>query len=196
MRSLRISAFNLNTNLAAAFEKREGIADYRTTRMLLMTGASVMHLSDPGASQSFFSIPSSTWHWRPRSENRWKQPCRSLSDWLRREMGDPPEKDAEFSALKGLSLEARARRRTESVWREIDKSCVVGSKRYLTSIKSGPNTINDTQVQAMTRAIIDNHAHWLQQTRKNYSGLGEVDIVVGLTYGTDERQINKETRFL
>jgi len=43
---------------------------------------------------------------------------------------DPPEKDAEFSALKGLSLEARARRRTESVWREIDKSCVVGSKRY------------------------------------------------------------------
>jgi len=49
----------------------------------------------------------------------------------------------------------------------------------LTSIKSGPNTINDTQVQAMTRAIIDNHAHWLQQTRKNYSGLGEVDIVVG-----------------
>ncbi len=48
----------------------------------------------------------------------------------------------------------------------------------------------------MTRAIIDNHAHWLQQTRRNYSGVGEVDIVIGLTYGTDRTTNNKENQIL
>jgi hypothetical protein len=62
--------------------------------------------------------------------------------------------------IEGLSREEKARQRTNSVWREIDKSCVVGEQRYLISIKSGPNTINDTQVQAMYKAIADNHVQW------------------------------------
>jgi len=57
---------------------------------------------------------------------------------------DPPEKLAEFAELEGLSREEKARRRTQSVWREIDKSVTIGNCRYMTTIKSGPNTINDT----------------------------------------------------
>ena len=82
------------------------------------------------------------------------------------------------------------------MWREIDKSCVFGSKRYLTSIKSGPNTINDTQVQSMTRAIIDNHESWLNQTQESDPAVTELDVVLGLTYGTDRTTNNKENQIL
>jgi len=69
-------------------------------------------------------------------------PLLSKEKWV-----EAPEKLAEFAALEGLSREERAKRRIDSVWREVDRSCVVGTRRYLTSIKSGPNTINDTQVR-------------------------------------------------
>ena len=109
---------------------------------------------------------------------------------------EAPEKVIEFAALKGLSREERARRRTESVWREIDRSCVIGRKRFLTSIKSGPNTINDTQVQGMTRAIIDNYGAWLRQSRDTYPDVDSLDVVLGLTYGTDRTTNNKENQIL
>jgi hypothetical protein len=73
---------------------------------------------------------------------------------------------------------------------------VVGNRRYLISIKSGPNTINDTQVQAMTRAIIDNHGVWAEQTRAEFSRVQGLDIVIGLTYGTDRTTNNKENQIL
>ena len=109
---------------------------------------------------------------------------------------EAPEKLAEFAALEGLSREERAKRRIDSVWREVDWSCVVGTRRYLTSIKSGPNTINDTQVQGMTRAIIDNYGRWFEQTRMTYPAVRELDVVLGLTYGTDCTTNNKENQIL
>jgi hypothetical protein len=109
---------------------------------------------------------------------------------------EPPEKLAEFAALAGLNREDRASRRTQSVWREIDKSVVVGTRRYMTTIKSGPNTINDTQVQAMTAAIIQHHGQWARQSRETYPGVSELDIVIGLTYGTNRTTNNKENQIL
>jgi len=118
-------------------------------------------------------------------------PLLSRDKWI-----DPPEKLAELEALNGLSREEKARRRTRSVWREIDKSCVIGSRRFLVSIKSGPNTINDTQVQAMTQAIADYYERWFEETIRHHPSVKSLDVVIGLTYGTDRTTNNKENQIL
>lgn len=200
-RRVRALAANLavyiGTNLSSAVEKRNGLADYRTNPYVLLTCASVMNLDDPATFGTFLfnsklymgletsfgkSVESTLVGAYPiRSERKWQ---------------DAPEKIAESAALKGLSREERARRRVQSVWREIDKSCVIGSRRFLTSIKSGPNTINDTQVQGMTDAITTNYLDWLAQTRRTYPGVDSLDVVLGLTYGTDKTTNNKENQIL
>ena len=79
----------------------------------------------------------------------------------------------------GLSREEKARRRTLSVWREIDKSCVVGNTRYLVTVKSGPATINDTQVDAMKDAIASHDETWLSQTKNNNPNVEKLHVVIG-----------------
>ena len=187
----------ISTNLPRVLERRHGLADYRTNPYVLMTSASVMKLGNPNAfaeflfnSKLYMALETSfgksveaafVGHYPIGSNFRWSE---------------ADEKLAEFATLEHLNREERARRRTASVWREIDKSCVVGNRRYLTSIKSGPNTINDTQVQAMTSAIIDNHEPWLTQTQESNPAVTELDIVLGLTYGTDRTTNNKENQIL
>ena len=192
----RLSTY-ISTNLPAAFERRDGLADYRTNPYVLMTSASVMGLCDPVRfadflfnSKLYMALETS---FGKSIEDAFvsQYPLDSGNKWI-----DPPEKLAELSALTGLDREERAKRRTESTWREIDKSCVIGNRRFLTSIKSGPNTINDSQVSAMTRAVIDNHARWAEQTKKTYRAVKYLDIVVGLSYGTDRTTNNKENQIL
>jgi len=191
-----LSAY-MNANLAAAFENRDVLTDYRTNPYVLMTSASVMNLTDPGRFASFlfntklYMSLETSFGKSIEAALVGPYPINSDEKWI-----EAPEKAAEFNALAGLSLEQRARRRTQSVWREIDKSCVLENRRYLVSIKSGPNTINDTQVQAMTQAIIEKHAVWMMQTRASYAEVRELDIVVGLTYGTDRTTNNKENQIL
>jgi hypothetical protein len=187
----------IGTNLPAAFERREGLADYRTNPYVLMTSASVMTLDEPQAFGSFlfnsklYMALETSFGKQIEAAFVSQYPIGSENKWI-----EAPEKRAEFDALEGLDREQKAQRRLNSVWREIDKSVVVGHRRYLTSIKSGPNTINDTQVQGMTRAIIDNYPNWQQQTRQSYPGVKEIDIVLGLTYGTDRTTNNKENQIL
>jgi hypothetical protein len=189
----------INDNLPAAIDRRSDLSAYRTNPYVLMTSASVMRLEDPtrfaeflfntklymGLETSFGKSVEAAfvgpYPLRAHAANKW---------------ADPPEKITEATALLGLSREQKARARTESVWREIDKSCVIGHRRYLTSIKSGPNCINDTQVQAMTMAITSNKDRWLQQTMTTYPAVRELDVVVGLTYGTDRTTNNKENQIL
>ncbi|HLC42598.1 MAG TPA: PmeII family type II restriction endonuclease [Methylomirabilota bacterium] len=186
----------LSENLPAAFKGRETLPDYRANPYVLMTSASVMKLNKPldyarflfnnklymALETSFgksFGIVLS--HYPTKSRLKWE---------------DPPEKRAEHKALAGRTREQKARLRTESVWREIDKSVVVGNRRYLTSIKSGPNTINDSTAQAMASAIIANHRRWADQTRVTYPNVSGLDVVIGLTYGTDRTTNNKENQIL
>jgi hypothetical protein len=115
------------------------------------------------------------------AEHRWK---------------DPPEKVTESAALAGLSNEERAQQRIDSVWREIDKSCVIDNRRYMVSIKSGPHCINDTQVAAMKSAISDHHRTWMAESQRRYPQVEELDIVIGITYGTDKTTNNKENQIL
>jgi len=187
----------ISVNLPAALDRRSHLADYRTNPYVLMTSASVMGLGDPQAFGAFL-FNSKLYMGLETSFGKSieaafvsQYPIVSPNKWI-----EAPEKRAEFDALIGLSNEKKAQRRINSVWREIDKSVVVGSKRYLTSIKSGPNTINDTQVQGMTRAIIDNHSIWLEQTKATYPHVQEIDVVLGLTYGTDCTTNNKENQIL
>jgi hypothetical protein len=183
--------------LPAAFENREGLSSYRTNPYVLMTSANVMRLNEVSRFADFL-FNSKLYMGLEGSFGKsieaaflGQYPMNSQEKWV-----DPPEKLAELERLKGLSLENRARHRTSSVWREIDKSCILGNRRYLTSIKSGPNTINDTQVQAMTRAIIDNHRVWAEQTRAEHGRVEGLDVVIGLTYGTDRTTNNKENQIL
>jgi hypothetical protein len=185
------------TKLPAAFENREGLSSYRTNPYVLMTSANVMRLREVSQFADFL-FNSKLYMGLEASFGKsieaaflGQYPVNSADKWV-----DPPEKLAEFDLLKGLNREERAKVRTSAVWREIDKSCVLGNRRYLTSIKSGPNTINDTQVQAMTRAIIDNHSVWAEQTRAEYARVEGLDIVIGLTYGTDRTTNNKENQLL
>ncbi len=172
----------IQTNLPRAFEKRNGLSDYRTNPYVLMTSASVMKLNDPAAFGSFL-FNSKLYMALETSFGKSIEavflklyPLTNSSKW-----DDPLEKVAEAEALAGLNREEKARRRTTSVWREIDKACVAGNKRFFTSIKSGPNTINDTQVQAMTQAVIDHHKTWAASSTKRFSDVEEIDIVLGLT---------------
>jgi Type II restriction endonuclease EcoO109I len=187
----------ISENLPAAFEKRGGLGDYRTNPYVLMTSASVMNLDQPAAFGAFlfnsklYMALETSFGKSIESAFIGKYPLVSEYKWIQ-----APEKLAEFATLAGLSREDKAKRRVDSVWREIDGSCVVGTKRSLTSIKSGPNTINDTQVQGMTRAIIDNCGRWLEQTKATYSEVREIDMVLGLTYGTDSTTNNKENQIL
>ena len=185
------------TNLPAAFEKRSDLADYRTNPYVLMTAASVMNLDDPSHFASFlfntklYMALETSFGKSVESILVAPYPLGQTAKWQ-----EAPEKVAEFTDLKGLSRQEKARRRTGSVWREIDRSCVVGNRRLLTGIKSGPNTINDTQVQAMTVAIAEYHRTWLAQSSQTYPNVTELDVVIGLTYGTDRTTNNKDNQIL
>lgn len=187
----------LSVNLPAAFENRGSLSDYRTNPYVLMTSASVMSLDQPAALGAFlfntklYMALETSFGKSIEAAFIGGYPLVSQHKWIQ-----PPEKLAEFAGLVGLSREEKAKRRVDSVWREVDGSCVVGARRYLTSIKSGPNTINDTQVQGMTRAIIDNSGRWLEHTRVTYAKVRELDMVLGLTYGTDCTTNNKENQIL
>lgn len=187
----------ISTNLPAAFERRNGLADYRTNPYVLMTSASVMDLGDPARFGDFlfnsklYMALETSFGKQIEAAFVGQYPIQATHRWT-----DAPEKVAEFAALQGLSRQARAQQRVGSVWREIDRSCVVGHRRFLTSIKSGPNTINDTQVAGMTHAILTNYRAWFEQTQQTYQDVSELDIVLGLTYGTDRTTNNKENQIL
>ena len=187
----------ISVNLPAAFEKRQGLSHYRTNPYVLVTAASVMKLGDPAQFAKFlfdsklYMALETSFGKQIEAAFVGRYPLRATHLWT-----DPPEKLAEFAALVGLDNETKAQRRLESVWREIDRSCVVGNRRYLTSIKSGPNTINDTQVAGMTTAILNNYRSWLAQSRATYKGVDVIDVVLGLTYGTDKTTNNKENQIL
>ncbi|MBF0175666.1 MAG: hypothetical protein HQL63_02280 [Magnetococcales bacterium] len=187
----------ISKNVPAAFERRDGLSDYRANPYVLMTAASVTNLDDPTAFGRFlfnsklYMALETSFGKSVEAAFVGQYPIRADVRWT-----DPPEKQTEFDALNGLSRENRARQRTTSQWREIDRSCVVGKRRFMTSIKSGPNTINDTQVQGMTAAIRDNIEIWASQTKSSYPGVDNIDIVLGLTYGTDRTTNNKENQIL
>jgi hypothetical protein len=187
----------IQTNLPAAFEKRSGLAHYRTNPYVLMTSATVMNLEDPANFGAFlfnsklYMALETSFGKQIEAAFVGQYPLQSEYLWT-----DPPEKLAEFAALVGLSQQAKAQRRAQSVWREIDRSCVIGNRRYLTSIKSGPNTINDTQVAGMFGAIATHHQNWLAQSKQTYPQVTELDVVLGLTYGTDRTTNNKENQIL
>jgi hypothetical protein len=189
----------ISINLPAAIERRDGLADYRTNPYVLLTTASVMKLSNPkrfadflfnnklymGLETSFGKSIEAT------LMGQYPIDGTGFSSWE-----DPIEKKAEFQKLTGLSRQARSLERNNSVWREIDKSCVKANKRYLLTIKSGPACINDTQVEGMKAAIAKHYKEWLKQSSQTYPLVDELDIVVGITYGTDSTTNNKENQIL
>ncbi len=189
----------IGKNLPEAIDRRKELSDYRTNPYVLLTAASVMKLDDASRFADFLfnnklymGLETS---FGKSIEAAFVAPY-PLNRDAKHKWREPPEKRAESAALERLSREDKARRRTTSVWREIDKSCVVGNHRFLASIKSGPNTINDTQVQGMTAAVIQNHKEWVEDTRHTYPDVTELDIVIGLTYGTDRTTNNKENQVL
>ncbi|MGV8108292.1 PmeII family type II restriction endonuclease [Methanospirillum sp.] len=192
----RVGAYLL-TNLPNAFNKREGISDYRTNPYVLMTSASVLNFDDPERlanflfNSKFYMALETSFGKSIESVFIDHYPINTDFKWE-----DPKEKIREFAELSSLSREEKAQKRLNSVWREIDKSTEYNGKRYLLTIKSGPNTINDTQVQGMTKAIIDNYKNWYYSSFSQNMNIDGIDIVIGLTYGTDKTTNNKENQIL
>jgi hypothetical protein len=188
-------------NLPKAISRRKGLAGYRTSPYVLLTSANVMRLTDPRAFAKFL-FDSKLYAGLETSFGKSIEAAfvghYPIGGSEAERWGDPAEKLAEFAALKAAKLtrEEKARRRTSSAWREIDKSVVVGRRRYLITIKSGPNCINDTQVTGMVAAIREHSATWLNETKKTYPGVTGLDVVIGLTYGTDLTTNNKENQIL
>lgn len=182
--------------LPATITSKESLADYRTNPYVTMTTASTMNLRDPRDLANFLvnlklymsletsfgrSLESTIMGRYPVSGPKWSTPL---------------EADAEAESLAGLSSEEKAIARTQSVWREIDRACVASNnRRQLLTIKSGPSTINDTQVSAMTSAIVDHHERWLESSLTDDAVTG-IDVVIGLTYGTETSTNNKENQIL
>lgn len=194
--SARISAY-LETYLPRSFGSRETLHDYRTNPYVLMTSASVMDLDNEGVFADFlfntkFYMGLETSFGKSIEAAFVEQyPTIGEAKWA-----VPIEKETEFKDLGDISREERAVRRTHSIWREIDTSVLIGDRRFILSIKSGPNTINDTQVAAMTDAIISHHKDWALATHATYPGTQYLDIVIGITYGTDRTTNNKENQIL
>jgi hypothetical protein len=189
----------ISTYLPDAIEKRESFEDYRTSPYVLLTTASVRRMTDPHIFGEFLfntklyaGLETS---FGKSIEKAFVDPyplgSPSSARWT-----DPIEKREEEQRLRGLRREEKAQVRQASRWREIDKSCVVGGRRYLLSIKSGPNCINDTQATAMASAIASHYRAWMEDTRRTYPDVAELDVVLGITYGTDRTTNNKENQVL
>lgn len=189
---------DLSTNLPKIYGRRSELSDYRTNPYVMLATTNIMGLSEPerfadflfnsklmmGLETSFGKIVE-----RAFVQN---YPTNSNAKWR-----DPPEKLAEFAEEKKVKdRQAKSALRSKSIWREIDKDVLVGNRRFLTSIKSGPNTINDTQVQGMADAISGKYKSWLAQSEVETPGLEGIDIVIGLTYGTERSTNNKDNQIL
>lgn len=188
----------IRINVPLLLEGKSKLADYRTNPYVLLATAQMRQLTDSEKFASFlfnnklYMAMETSFGKSIESVLVGGYPLPSHSTkWV-----NPPEKEAEFKTYAGLTNEEKAGRRTASVWREIDRSCTVGNRRFLASIKSGPNCINDTQVTAMETAIANHHAKWFDQTRRSYADIDSLDIVIGITYGTDRTTNNKENQIL
>ena len=188
----------ISLNLPKAIRNKSKLGDYRTSPYVLMATAGSLRLDDlrelskflvdiklyMGLETSFGkSIESTVMPNYPigaSEDSRW---------------GSPVEKNEEFETYRGLTQEEKSAKRINSVWREIDSACVFGNRRHLLTIKSGIATINDTQVGGMFSAIRDNHLTWLESSKQRF-GVEGIDVVIGLTYGTDWATNNKENQIL
>lgn len=187
----------ITENLPKAFERRKHIGDYRTNPYVLMTSASIMNLTDHKKFANFlfnnklYAGLETSFGKQVESILLGNYPIGSKAKW-----GSPQEKIDEFELLKGLDKEARANQRNDSEWREIDASVMVDNHRYLVSIKSGPNCINDSQVEAMQSAIGRHRSGWWRDTKRANPNCDSLDVVIGITYGTYSTTNNKENQIL
>jgi len=188
----------VSQNLPGAIRSKSGLGDYRTSPYVLMATAGSLRLDDP-TDLSKFLIGLKLYMGLETSFGKSieKVVMRHYPAYSRigSEWHEPVEKLAEFALLKGLTQEEKSQQRVTSVWREIDTSCVVDDRRHLMSIKSGTSTINDTQVGGMFAAIRDNSREWLRASVDRHAVSG-IDVVIGLTYGSDRSTNNKENQIL
>ncbi|MCC5980846.1 MAG: hypothetical protein JJU26_03905 [Oceanicaulis sp.] len=189
---------DIRENLPKVYGRRKALPDYRANPYVLLATAHVMELGDPERFANFLFNSKLAMGLETSFGKLVERafvggyPCGAAVTW-----SDPPEKLAEFAAEKAAEgRAAKAAIRNGSIWREIDKSVVFNKRRYLTSIKSGPNTINDTQVQGMVDAISQKHARWWEQSQESNEELDGLDIVIGLTYGTERTTNNKDNQIL
>jgi len=189
---------DIEVNLPKIYNRRKHLSDYRANPYVLLATANIMGLGDADSFASFLfnsklSMGLET-SFGKIIERQFlsSYPCEGEAKWR-----DPPEKLAEFELLREIKgRPEKARFRNASVWREIDKEVYRDNRRYLVTIKSGPNTINDTQVQGMVDAIYSKHEAWLAQSRELHPKLEGIDVVLGLTYGTEKTTNNKDNQIL
>ena len=188
----------ISSNLPNVIRSKSKLGDYRTSPYVLMATAGALRLDDLRELSKFLVdiklyMGLETSFGKSIEKIVMNQYPAGASDDAR--WGSPAEKDEEFASYQGLTNEEKSAKRVDSVWREIDSASVHGGRRHLMTIKSGIATINDTQVGGMYTAIRDNHMEWLESSRTRF-GVEGIDVVIGLTYGTDWATNNKENQIL
>ena len=186
----------LSIHLPGTLNRRNDLQDYKTNPYVLLTSASAMDWENIDAFAGFLFNSKlyaglETAFGRALESEFVPLYPEMDSHWI-----DPPEKIEETIRMRRLPNEERARARDTSVWREIDKSYSINNKRFLLTIKSGPHCINDTQVEAMKNAISTHYLTWFNESRNNNPEITELDIVIGITYGTEKSTNNKENQIL
>jgi len=189
---------DISINLPKIYGRRSVLSDYRTNPYVMLATTNIMKLSEPERFADFLfnsklmmGLETSFGKMVKRAFVQ-NYPVDCNSKWR-----DPPEKIAEFEEEKKTEgREAKSALRSNSIWREIDKDVVVGQRRFLTTIKIGPNTINDTQVQGMANAISENYRTWLRLSEAAVPDLEGIDVVIGLAYGTERSTNNKDNQIL
>jgi len=189
---------DLARNLPAIYRRRSALSDYRTNPYVMLATASIMELSEADEFASFlFNSKLSMGLETSFGKIVERAFIVNLPNNTNEKWSDPDEKISEQEAISKLKgREAKSAARNNSKWREIDKSLYLNNRRYITSLKSGPNTINDTQVQGMADAIANNHTTWLEQSKNVDPYLEGIDVVIGLTYGTEKTTNNKDNQIL
>jgi hypothetical protein len=93
--------------------------------------------------------------------------------------------------------EMKSDSRTEDlVWQDVDKYCVIGDTAYITTVKSGPRTLNEDITDSIKDDIAYHSETWLEGTQKHHPEVEKLNVTIGLTYGTDHSTNNKEMRIL
>jgi len=179
----------LRPNLADTIESKKDIDDYRLNPYAITAIAGILDIDNASeiaefifGSKLYMSLETAF----GKSVENIVMPIYPV-DGSKHRWQEHPEKVQEMqSDSRGEDLK----------WQKIDKYCVIDDTAYLTTVKSGPRTLNESTTDSMKSDIATHSETWLKGTKKHHKGVENLEVVIGLTYGTDNSTNNKEMRVL
>lgn len=178
----------LTKNSKNTIEKKEDIDDYRLNPSIIAV-SSILDLADSGEIAEFIFGAKLYMALETAFGKSVEDVVMPIYPAIDAEAGwkEHPKKVEEMSGdARGEDL----------VWQKVDKYCVVDDTAYLATVKSGPRTLNESTTDSMKSDIAEHSEAWLEGTQERHSQVENLEVIIGLTYGTDNTTNNKEMRIL